>query len=57
LEWSRQLRKISTKKEAAKRGNMYERHLERLISRGEGPPSFTSAPAKSGSTMTTSMHG
>ena len=32
------MRSISTKKQCAKRGNMSVRHLERLISVGEGPP-------------------
>jgi predicted DNA-binding transcriptional regulator AlpA len=34
------LRSVSTKKQCAKRGGMSVRHLERLISVGEGPPLF-----------------
>jgi predicted DNA-binding transcriptional regulator AlpA len=32
------LRNVSTKKQCAERGGMSVRHLERLISVGEGPP-------------------
>jgi hypothetical protein len=39
---------VLTKKEAAKRGNISVRHLERLIASGEGPPLVLLGPRRVG---------